>query len=452
MLNNKKYESFMITPFHDEDETESVKVDKVYEIMKMICERNDVLLRRDDEYPYESTEYIHYFEKLSSADIIIANLSYNNPNCFYELGISHTIDKPKVIHVIEKCYFENRPTDIKGIVPCKYEIDNLDAFEIEFETQLKSKLEGDNFNKLKIGISRYPEMELINVAVELNLFKKLNITTDYVEWNQIVDELRCGKFDLIIANTEVVNKIEKQNYLTDFVVVLPIFEYKNFAVMAKNKEEYKNYKDKELELSKNGKRYDKTRIVQATLAQMKNKKILASENTDHYDILDNLNRVFRLGINLETIKRDDSPFDLLRKFLKEDSEYDFFIGGIPERIVCSKHPNPSIIELISYTDIVEVLPKKLFTLKQVNAFITTLERYKNDYEFQKRIEYLKKDWKNIAVAFHRDQHDVSNSMLNKIIQRFNSSLVDVHLGEFKITSDDFRLHLDNTLRLFRNSY
>ena len=79
---------FVIMPFH-------TPFDFVYsDLIKEICERHGFeVIRADDMY---STKQIleDIVKGINSADLIIADLTENNPNVFYELGIAHGLNKP----------------------------------------------------------------------------------------------------------------------------------------------------------------------------------------------------------------------------------------------------------------------------------------------------------------------------------------------------------------------
>ena len=56
---------------------------------------------------------------ISSADLIVADLTGQNPNVFYEVGIAHTLEKPVLLLSMS---IEDIPFDLRHrrVLPCEY--------------------------------------------------------------------------------------------------------------------------------------------------------------------------------------------------------------------------------------------------------------------------------------------------------------------------------------------
>lgn len=104
---------FVIMPFHSE-------FDPVYQqlIKKPLEEKNHVVNRADDVSSHQSIlkTIIH---NISNSDVIIADLTAQNANVYYELGIAHTLDKP-TIHIVQS--FDDLGFDIISYNAIKYSI------------------------------------------------------------------------------------------------------------------------------------------------------------------------------------------------------------------------------------------------------------------------------------------------------------------------------------------
>lgn len=68
-------------PFRDE-------LKSLFEKLKRICNDLEVECRRSDEIAVGSITK-GMFEEIYYADIVIADLTFSNPNVYYELAISH---------------------------------------------------------------------------------------------------------------------------------------------------------------------------------------------------------------------------------------------------------------------------------------------------------------------------------------------------------------------------
>ena len=102
---------FIIMPFEKE-------FDSVYQklIKEPLEEKNHVVNRADDVSSHQSILKA-IIQNISSADVIIADLTAQNPNVYYELGIGHTLNKP-TIHIVQN--FDDLGFDIKSYNAIKY--------------------------------------------------------------------------------------------------------------------------------------------------------------------------------------------------------------------------------------------------------------------------------------------------------------------------------------------
>lgn len=66
-------------------------------------------------------------EQLLSADLVIADLSFKNPNVFYELALRHAIRKP-FIHMIRESDMP-LPFDVAGVRTITFDLSDLDSVE-----------------------------------------------------------------------------------------------------------------------------------------------------------------------------------------------------------------------------------------------------------------------------------------------------------------------------------
>jgi hypothetical protein len=115
----KKYEEenklyiFVIMPFGDDELTKNFE----RYIKKPLEEEGHSIERVDDSI--RATSIIRdIIERIRNADVIIAELTLDNMNVYYELGRAHEIEK----NVIQICQQEQEhlPFDIRGVRTIKY--------------------------------------------------------------------------------------------------------------------------------------------------------------------------------------------------------------------------------------------------------------------------------------------------------------------------------------------
>jgi len=116
-------------------------------------------------------------DHLIDSDLVIADLSYRNPNVFYELAVRHMTKKP-CIHMIR--YGENNPFDTAG--------NRAIDFEIDIRNALKAKEDLKN-HITSIQRGKYETDNPISSALTLKNLEKSGQTEQY-SLGQVLEELR----------------------------------------------------------------------------------------------------------------------------------------------------------------------------------------------------------------------------------------------------------------------
>ena len=98
----KKEICFILSPIGGENTNIRKRADKVYEkVIKQVIEPKYKALRADEIH---ETGLItrQVIQHIINAPLVIADLSNQNPNVFYELGIRHTLRKPTILIMTKK--------------------------------------------------------------------------------------------------------------------------------------------------------------------------------------------------------------------------------------------------------------------------------------------------------------------------------------------------------------
>lgn len=129
----KKPVAFIVMQFSEE-------YNNLYtEVIKPICEEFGYRVDRADEF-FTSTPIISDIVKsIKNSSVIIAEITPDNPNVFYEVGYAHAINKPTILLCDRKR--EKLPFDISGFRTLFYE--NSIAGKTQVEKSLKKYL--DNY-------------------------------------------------------------------------------------------------------------------------------------------------------------------------------------------------------------------------------------------------------------------------------------------------------------------
>src|ERR1700761_1943065 len=91
---------FVIGPIGDENTEARIHADWLLEgiIEPVMAEFPDFVVKRADHDPRPGLIDAQMINDLLNAELVIADLSFSNPNAFYEIGIRHMAQKP-IIHI-----------------------------------------------------------------------------------------------------------------------------------------------------------------------------------------------------------------------------------------------------------------------------------------------------------------------------------------------------------------
>jgi len=194
-------------PFRDE-------LKSLFEKLKLICSDLGVECRRSDEIAIGPiTKGI--FEEIYFADVVIADLTFSNPNVYYELAVSHCIGRKTILITQE----EKIPFDIGQEYVIKYSntIDGSMVLEKQLRRLFKHLLDGgtidnpaqmflpksqeeEKFDKLSdmskeiliaLAESRKVEMEIVlNLAMLTGPASAKNVKDDLEKLNSLIDKIK----------------------------------------------------------------------------------------------------------------------------------------------------------------------------------------------------------------------------------------------------------------------
>lgn len=200
-----KKKCFIITPIGDEgSETFRMAKGVIESVIKPVLERNGF---EDIKPAYEILESgmigNQIVDRIVNDDLVIANLTGNNPNVMYELAIRHAAAKP-VIHICE--VGTNLPFDIKDsrtifykndMLGTKELIEGLERFvkEVDYE---KEYIDNPIYNGIQTGrilkdlndSGKQDEAQLLQQIINLLSNQQRNIARNHYKRDFCI-ELDC---------------------------------------------------------------------------------------------------------------------------------------------------------------------------------------------------------------------------------------------------------------------
>nr|DAT41068.1 MAG TPA: Blasticidin M [Caudoviricetes sp.] len=198
----KKPKCFVMMPFSDHLEYEQNHFSKVFnQIIKPAIMQAGYEPVRVDQNKISDQIIAKIIENIVECDMAICDLSTNNPNVLYELGLRHAFDKPVVLIRDNKT---QNIFDIQGISIIQYRSERLYDEVIEDVNQISSVITAN-----KKGNSGYSMMQLVKLSskAEFNAndvdANPSNINTALL--HQIINMLNSSNHirDNIISNEDV---------------------------------------------------------------------------------------------------------------------------------------------------------------------------------------------------------------------------------------------------------
>ncbi|SIQ03525.1 TIR domain-containing protein [Halanaerobium kushneri] len=131
-VNSYKLKAFVVMQFSEE-------FNQLYkDVIAPICENKDIESIRADNI-YSSTPILKDItENIKDSSLIIAEITPNNPNVFYEIGYAHAINKPTIL-LCERNSRDKLPFDLSGFRVIFYE--NTIAGKKRIENELERFLD-----------------------------------------------------------------------------------------------------------------------------------------------------------------------------------------------------------------------------------------------------------------------------------------------------------------------
>lgn len=135
----QKASAFIVSQFGGDYDTLYV------DVIKPICERLNYDPIRGDEMATNSMILDDIISSIKNSAVVIADISPDNPNVFYEIGYAHAINKPTIL-LCEKSCRSKLPFDVSGFRTIFY--DNSIGGKKKVEVRLQEHLQALNLAQL----------------------------------------------------------------------------------------------------------------------------------------------------------------------------------------------------------------------------------------------------------------------------------------------------------------
>lgn len=204
---------FIVSPIGPEGSDTRKRSDQLFRhIIKPACERNSYEPIRVDHLQTTTEITKDIIDLLRNSELVIADLTDHNPNCFYEIGYRTALDLP-IIHL--KSESEQIPFDIYAIRTIDYNLSDLDKAsetvdkisnmiaKIDVSHKLESNLDADTADNSSEDIT--PLIEILQ-----DMYKQL------FDIHESIDNL-SDQVDKIDAKyvASIVSELSPQNNISE---------------------------------------------------------------------------------------------------------------------------------------------------------------------------------------------------------------------------------------------
>ncbi|MDQ6608421.1 MAG: TRAFs-binding domain-containing protein [Bacteroidota bacterium] len=235
---------FVIMPFGEKINAANKKIDFdiVYDtLIKPAIIKSGLKSLREDESTLGGIVIKNMFQRILFCDIAITDITFDNPNVYYELGIRHAVRTSSTIIICEKTH-KTHPFNITGLRIIEYEYD-FERKEIKdgekkvaqlqnLLTGIKAKADVDPDSPLKLLLEEFefPKVDYLKTTadefedwVKGSQLKIENIQKIVAEWKKLDAGFRRTKEEA--GRLAQQKKIEELKGIEDTLKPHPLKEY-----------------------------------------------------------------------------------------------------------------------------------------------------------------------------------------------------------------------------------
>jgi len=198
-INEAPKTCFIICPIDKEDSDIRKNSDLVLKyIIEPVIKEFNYIPERADRMNEMGMITFQIIDQLIESPLVIADLTKNNANVFYELAVRHAMKKPCILLITER---QETPFDLKDMRIISYDVNNLEKVD-EAKKRLHEQIESmdhtkfKNFNPITLAYSYKKlarSLEDIEHAEDDILTQIVGSITDF---NSTINEMRREIFNL----------------------------------------------------------------------------------------------------------------------------------------------------------------------------------------------------------------------------------------------------------------
>lgn len=175
--------AFVVMPIRDD-------FDSVLQTIVKVCKGIGITAQRADDISRQDIIMANILEGIAKSEIVIVDITGQNPNVFYELGIAHSLRARQSIIIISQDEDVSRsPFDIRHWSILKYDINKLDVFKANLRKKIKSNRKIINCDEYIFRILKSHAFDKAEIQSFVSLAKEVNSTNTNIMCGILADNI-----------------------------------------------------------------------------------------------------------------------------------------------------------------------------------------------------------------------------------------------------------------------
>lgn len=206
---------FVVCPIGNENSDTRKRSDLLFKhVISPVCKETDFEAIRIDKENTNGSLTEEIFHHLREDELVIADLTENNPNAFYEMGYRAALGKPS-IHLTAKD--STIPFDVSTIRSFLYDLTDLESVD-EVKSRLIQTINSMSFEQASSGVDTTATNTLITAQLLQEIYKIQDSIAKLTQTIETKDSMAVS----VLAD-KLVNTTQKTNDAVIMETLLPKF-------------------------------------------------------------------------------------------------------------------------------------------------------------------------------------------------------------------------------------
>jgi len=191
--------AFIIMPIKQE-------LDMTLAIITEVCENLNIKAQRADDITKQDIIMSSILNGIAKSEIVIVDITGNNPNVFYELGIAHTLKHRQSVIIItqDKDIPRSTPFDLRHWSIISYSYNNLALFKVNLINKINESRKYIDFEEYINRLLKSHAFDIDLIQQFIKVSKQINITNLELSCSILSENISiqsCNRDKILELNT-----------------------------------------------------------------------------------------------------------------------------------------------------------------------------------------------------------------------------------------------------------